>query len=300
MENADVKHDGLAEMPGDLRVKSAADAGSQQKLSSLWTRRWRIMIVTAVCGIVFATLGALITPKYEASVTVLPLSSGSTVGMNGLSSVSSLLGGLGSEIGLSQLGGSFKEEAVATLKSNRIAAQYIKMHKLLPILFRKQWNASAGKWRSMDSEKLPTIWKAVRLFRLKIRTVEKDRQSGLVTLTIKWSNPKRAADWANGLVKLTNQYLRARAIKRAENHIAFLNAQISKTNQLDLRRDIYTLMESELNQEMLARGRTDYALRVVDPAMVPEKPVTPSILKMTVIGLFLGVLLSGIWAIWRQ
>ena len=59
-------------------------------------------------------------------------------------------------------------------------------------------------------------------------------------------------------------------------------------------------MESELNQEMLARGRTDYALRVVDPAMVPEKPVTPSILKMTVIGLFLGVLLSGIWAIWRQ
>lgn len=300
MENADAKHDDLPERPGGSRVKTAVDAGSRQELSLLWTRRWRIMIITAVCGIMFAAVGALITPEYEASVTVLPLSSGNAVGMSGLSSASSLLGGLGSAIGLSQLGGSFKEEAVATLKSNMIAAQYIKIHKLLPILFSKQWNASAGKWRSMDSEKLPTMWKAVRLFRRKIRTVEKDRQSGLVTLTIKWSNPKRAADWANGLVALTNEYLRARAIKRAENHIAFLNAQISETNQVDLRRDIYTLMESELKQEMLARGRTDYALRVVDPAMVPERPVTPSILKMTVIGLFLGLLLSGIWAIWRQ
>lgn len=78
---------------------------------AFWIQRWTIVGVTISCAALFSVVGALITPKYKASVTVLPLSPTNVGGLGKLGSMGSVLGGLGSLVGLSGFGNSFKEEA---------------------------------------------------------------------------------------------------------------------------------------------------------------------------------------------
>jgi uncharacterized protein involved in exopolysaccharide biosynthesis len=109
---------------------------------------------------------------------------------------------------------------------------------------------------------------------------------------IRWKDPKLAAAWANGLVKAANSYLREKAIREAERDIAYLNEQVSKTNVVEAQRTIYSLLEQELNKEMIARGREEYALKVIDPAFAPEKPVMGGPVLMALLGFTLACLLS--------
>ncbi len=55
-------------------------------------------------------------------------------------------------------------------------------------------------------------------------------------------------------------------------------------------------METEIKNEMIARGRTEYALRVIDPAQTPERKSFPRPILWTagafLGGIFLGLLVS--------
>ena len=51
-------------------------------------------------------------------------------------------------------------------------------------------------------------------------------------------------------------------------------------------------MQQEIRDEMVARGERDYALKVIDPAFVPEKPYSPLPLIWAVTGLLCGAALG--------
>ena len=129
--------------------------------------------------------------------------------------------------------------------------------------------------------------KQINFFKKKIRTVTTDAKSGLVTLTVRWTDPHTAAKWANDLVHLTNQYRRERAIKESEQNIAYLTAEAGKTDVLGVRQAIYSILQNEISKMMLARGNEQYALKVIDPAIPPEKPASPMPALWTLIA-FLG------------
>jgi len=50
---------------------------------------------------------------------------------------------------------------------------------------------------------------------------------------------------------------------------------------------------------MLARGREEYAFRVLDPAVAAERPSSPRPLLWTALGLFLGAVLSIFFVLLR-
>jgi hypothetical protein len=221
--------------------------------------------------------------------------------MASLASAASELGGLASLVGLNFGGaGQQKAEALATLQSKILTYRYIRDNNLLPILYAKEWNPTLKQWKLKDPKKVPTLWKANRLFGKTIRSVDDDPKTGLVTLAIRWKDPYQAAQWANGLVKMTNDYLRQQAIDEARRNIAYLNQEISKPNDVGLKAAIYALMESEIKKEMIARGRKQFALRVIDPAVPPEKESFPRPLLWTVGGFLGGVFLGLMWGILRE
>jgi len=238
---------------------------------------WRLILAVAFACAVLCGLAAWILPKkYEASVLLLPVArESSTDKLGGLSSIASQLGvgGLSELAGLSN-SGSFKAESVATLQSDALTEQYIQLNGLLPILYSKMWDPQLRAWKTHDPDKVPTLWKANDFFKKNIRQVSTNPKTGLVTLAIRWKDPKLAARWANDLVKLTNSYLRSRSLAESEQHIAYLQEQLAKTNVVPLQQSLYALMESEFKNQMLARGREEYALRVIDPATVPERAVS--------------------------
>ncbi len=264
-----------------------------------WKYRW----LAVVSGLILAggalLAAVLITPKYTASVVLLPVSNrNSSLGLGGLAGGMSQLGGLASLVGINIGGtGGQREEALATLQSRILTDQYIVAHDLLPILYSNKWNGKTHTWLGGRKAAVPTLWKANRLFQKKIRTVEVNSKTGLVKLSIRWKNPDQAAQWANGLVSLTNDYMRQRAINEAERSIAYLNEESGDTNIVAVKNAIYTLMEAEIKNEMVARSRKDFALKVIDPAVPPEKQSFPRPLLWTFVGLLGGLFVGYVIAI---
>jgi len=242
-----------------------------------------IVIVMLTAG--GALLGLLVPREYQASTVLSPVAQDSS-SLGGAGSLLSQYSGIASLAGISLPGSKEKEEAIAVLQSELLTENYIREKDLLPVLFYKDWNDRTGTWR-VRGAKVPTLWEGNRLFRRDIRGVEEGKD-GLVTLTIRWKDPKLAAMWANDLVKRTNEYLRNQAIKEAERDITYLNDQAAKTNVIEVRNAIYSLLQAQIKQEMIARGRDEYALKVVDPAFVPEKPSSPGPVLLSILGFGLG------------
>ena len=66
--------------------------------------------------------------------------------------------------------------------------------------------------------------------------------------------------------------------------------ELAKTTLQDMRSVLYNLLETEKQKAMLANVNKDFALKVIDPAVVPEFPSKPN-RKLIV---FLGVVIGGL------
>lgn len=185
-----------------------------------------------------------------------------------------------------------KSETLAVLQSEALTEQYIKDNDLLKVLYADKWDALTKRWKVTDPKKIPTLWKANRDFRKKIRSLASDTKTGLATLTISWRDANTSAKWANDLVRLTNDYLRSKAIQTSERNIAYLDEQAKKTDVLEIRQAIYTILQSEINKAMIARGTDEYALKIIDPAVAPEEPSTPHPVLWILLAVFVGLVLS--------
>lgn len=277
------------------RQRMAEEPGLLDFLVIVWRNRWLVLSTTILFACLAAAATVLVPPRYDATVLLSPNTSGS--GGSGLGQIGSMLSQLGAS-GLSIGGLTLSENsgekaiATATLQSRELTEQYIQDNNLLPVLFPKEWDKARGKWRASDPSKIPTLWKASEYFADHVRKVDENGKTGLVTLTVQWRDPTLAAKWANGLVLLTNDYLRNKAITESERDIAYLRSQAAVTNEIGLKTDIYALMESEIQREMLARGSNEYALKVVDPAFAPGNKSFPRPALWIGAGVFLGFVLG--------
>jgi capsular polysaccharide biosynthesis protein len=273
-------------------VYSNADISIWEVLGSVWRLKWTTVLVATALSIAAGSVALILPKQYQATVTVSPVAEESGGGRLGaLGSVLSEVGGLSSSLSsLTGSGGTQKAEYTAVLQSEAVTENYIRSKGLLQVLYADLWDARTGKWKVDDVRKQPTLWKANQYFKKRIRIVLTDTRTGLVTFSIKWKDPIAAATWANDLVRLTNDYLRSKAITESERNIAYLTEQAAKTDIVGVRQAVYAILQSEINKVMLARGRDEYALRVIDPAVPPEIAVSPSPILWAIVGMLTGLL----------
>ena len=162
----------------------------------------------------------------------------------------------------------------------------------MPILFEEIWDAESQSWLVQTQEDEPSEQKAVEAFR-SILSVDENKKSGLISLSISWKDPELAAQWANDLVKQLNEQLREQAIADSKKRVGYLEQELTKTTLKDMRAVLYNLLESEKQKAMLANVNEDFALEVIDPAVAPkirEKPKRKLIVALGgVCGGFLGI-----------
>jgi uncharacterized protein involved in exopolysaccharide biosynthesis len=267
--------------------------------------QYRLRVALFVFGCTFAVgVAAWLTPrKYEAAIVVSAVTSTQEKSFNGGGALGSL-SGLATLAGLSLAGDTKKTESIAILQSDALAERYIRENNLLPILYRQQWDGAQEKWKVSDPQQLPTLWKAKQFFKHSVRTVSTDTKTGLVTITVRWTDPELAATWANGLVKMANDYEREAALLEANRNIAFLTQQATATDVVGIKQVIYNLLQSEISKAMLAKGTSEYAFKVIDPATVPERPSYPQkliwLLTALLGSLLLSVFVAFIRIAWRK
>ena len=253
---------------------------------------WKTIVgITIVC-VGFAVAYALNAPDvFKVEALLAPASQEKS----GASSALSQFGGLAAMAGISIPSDSNVEQVVATLQSRKFLRQYIDAKKLLPVLFEEIWDAENQSWLVQTQEDEPTEQKAVDAFK-EILSVDEDKKSGLISLSISWKDPAVAAEWANDLVKQLNEQLREKAITASQKRIGYLEQELAKTTLQDMRAVLYNLLESEKQKAMLANVNEDFALEVIDPAVAPETREKPKRKLVICLGGVCGVFL-GIFAV---
>ncbi len=252
-----------------------------------------IAVVTAVTTLIALVTAFLITPVYRAEVLLAPVTAEKT---GGLGALAGQFGDLAALAGISLGGGDQTQEAIATLKSRALTEAFIKENNLMPILFEDEWDADDKGWKDQDPENAPTIWQAYEMFSKDIRTVSADKKGGLVTLAIEWRDPVLAAAWANDLVKRVNRQRQKEAIQEAESSIGYLYKQLAKTSSVEVEQAIYRLVEAQTKNIMVAHAREEYAFKVIDPAVPPEKKAKPKRSLIVMAGFLIGLMASFFWA----
>jgi uncharacterized protein involved in exopolysaccharide biosynthesis len=139
------------------------------------------------------------------------------------------------------------------------------------------------------------------LFRLldeDVLNVSTDKKTGLVTVSIDWTDPELAAVWADQLVSQLNQHLRLQAITRSEKNLKYLNEELARTQVEEMRKTLFDLIGQEQKNAMLANAQREFAFRVLDPAVVPDKKIKPKraiiVLLVTVLVGFIAILIAFI------
>jgi len=247
-----------------------------ESTESLLARGWRLFrqhprlfaSLVFAGGIAGLALSYCFTPVYKADATLVPSEEMQALSQN------TLLGGLGgiaSLVGGAQ--GNKENEAVAVLKSRALTCAYIETNGLLPILFHNRWDATAHKWK--PGRKIPTVLDGFRDFDNGIRLIVENQKTGIITISVTWEDPTLAKQWADGLVRMANDRLRSEAIERSSKNLEYLQGASEKTTVTGVKETIYKLMESEIKKQMISVANVDYAFRVIDPTVVPEKKVFP-------------------------
>jgi uncharacterized protein involved in exopolysaccharide biosynthesis len=290
----------------DVRTQRALEPHEQISLRDivelLWSWRLPVLALVGILSVGAAVWSTALPKIYKASVVISPVTDAPSGGhMSAISSaMSEFSSGIASIAGLSPSSETQRRAEILTvLESESLTERYIRDNDLLPILYPKRWDAQQRRWNVSDPKQIPTLWRANRLFKGSVRAVTTDSRSGVVTLSIYWTDPHTAAKWANGLVQQANDYLRAKALDESDRNIAYLNSQAGRTDMVGLKLAIYALMESEIDKEMIARGSNEYALKVLDPAVAPESAYSPQRTLWVLVAFFTGVLLAALAAFTR-
>lgn len=253
-------------------------------LGVAWSYKYLILAGAVVGAAITTFLALTATPLFRAEAVVAEVREG---GMSKASSLAGQLGGLASLAGVNLNVGGAGREAQAVLASRRLVEEFIRRQQLLPQLFPGSANT-------------PTLWLGVQEFRKNVLVVHEDKIKGLTTISVDWTDGATAARWANGLVALANDLLRAHDIDESKRNLAYLNEQITATDTVEVRRLMYNMIENETKTLMLANGRLEYAFTIVDPAVAPEIRISPKRTLMVLTGLVLGAVLGTIAAFVRN
>jgi uncharacterized protein involved in exopolysaccharide biosynthesis len=233
----------------------------------VWRNKWLVIVTIALC-VGLAVLYVLkAEPWYRAEVLVKLAESKQAQGL--LGQLGGGVGGLASLAGL-DMGSNKSAEPIAVLKSRELAGAFIESQDLLPVFFADRWDAAGKHWKSPDSKKQPDIRDGIKYFQQTVLKVQEDKKTGLITVAVEWTDAKIAATWANLLVERVNDRMRQRALAEGDSSMRYLKQELADTNIVPLQQSIGRVIETQLQQLILAKSNDEYAFRVIDHAQIPK------------------------------
>jgi uncharacterized protein involved in exopolysaccharide biosynthesis len=255
-------------------------------------RRWiMIALISLASGIAMTVLAYTMKPVYRGYAILEPVTSGNNELTEWLDSkptghlLSALLPGASDSDRQAYV-------AAAVLGSREFTERFLSEENLLPVLFEKKWDASAGRWKA-GIARIPTLELGYVAFE-RIRSIVLDENTDYINLQIDWSDRFKAAEWVNKMAELLNKEMRDRAIASADASLAHLRVEFANSVDVETRASISGMIEADERKKMLATVLPDYMVRNIDKAVVPDadSPQRPKKAMMIGFGLLFGFLLG--------
>ncbi|WP_276756625.1 Wzz/FepE/Etk N-terminal domain-containing protein [Pseudoalteromonas marina] len=277
-------------------------------LSVIWCAKWWVVVITIVFTFLAAVYAINQPNIYKAEALLAPAESEGNTGLGGLAGQ---FGGLASLAGVNLSGQGVNKThlALEVMRSRKFTSEFIQKHDLLPeLLAAKKWNSGSDsiiyheglynpvtkQWvREVTLPRVskPSMQEAYKAFR-KILTINTDKDTGMVTISIEHISPSIAKRWVDWLVEDINQSMKERDVLEAHQSTDFLTKQLESTNVADIRSVLYNLIEEQAKTIMFANVRDEYVFKTIDPALVPESKDRPHRGLIIMLGFIFGLTLS--------
>jgi LPS O-antigen subunit length determinant protein (WzzB/FepE family) len=177
----------------------------------------------------------------------------------------------------------------ARLASRAFIMRFLDEHNVYRFFYPEQWLEEQQRWADGFS---PDRGEVMTLFRDTVRIIELDEETDIITVAMVWTDPAVARDWANQYVRSFNEFMRERTMQDVQRKQEFLEAELRRSDVLEIQQSIYRLIEAQTAITMLASAREEYVLEVIDPAALPYRSFNMSRKKKIVIGTVAGGLLA--------
>ncbi|MGK0489558.1 MAG: hypothetical protein ACJAXB_002758, partial [Candidatus Endobugula sp.] len=292
-------------------VRGQTDFIDEIDLADIWKilfkGKWVVLLFVALFSIISIFYSLSIPNMYKASAVLVPADSSS-----GGAGLAGPLSGLASIAGITVGSGDSSKVSIAMeiIESWGFIEEFISKHEIAPeVLAIKGWDNKTGemlynidlydskarKWKSLSKggeEFVPSSWRLYQKFK-GFLTLNVDKKSGLITISIEHVSPDLAKSWVDLLIADINEYMRDLDSLEATESIKFLKNQLTNTEINDMQKIFYRLIEDQMKVLMLAEASQEYALKTISKAKVPEQKSKPkrSIICIlgALFGLFIGV-----------
>jgi uncharacterized protein involved in exopolysaccharide biosynthesis len=289
-------------------------------LVALWSGKWLIGSLTFAFAVIAVIVTLLLPNTYRAYALLAP---NDREDATGLASLAAQYGGLASLAGLELTDTSADKTNIGleVLKSRRFISEFIERHEaLVPLMAVERWDfdtrqlvvddkiydASQKQWTRKvrpPRQVKPSLQEAYEEF-VELLTVTRDKNTGIIRLSIEHQSPDVAKDWVLWLVEDLNQTIMQQDVVEAEQAIAYLNEQIEKTSLAGLKDVFFSLIEEQTKTVMLAQVSDEYLFKTIDPPVAPEEKASPKRLLIvslaSIVGFFLSILIVLIIASFQR
>jgi uncharacterized protein involved in exopolysaccharide biosynthesis len=235
---------------------------------------WKIAGFSMALGIVTFLLLLMTEDVYQASASIAPSVDEKTQ--------NPVLGSLVS-FGVNVGGKSKIEDLEALFRSKDLTVRVFRKYDVWPYLLPDEYDQQTKTikpvwWRFLFGEKReprkPSDWDAIRIVKKRLKVMV-NRKLGTLTLTFECPSPTGAAAIVGYYLEEAKSRLQEEAFDRASTNKRFIGDQISKTVDALTRERLYSLYGQEIEKEMLARNRQQFAFTLVDSPMIPDKKIWP-------------------------
>ncbi len=280
----------------------------RQLTLEVWAGKWIVAAITIAVALASVAIALSMPNVYVAEARLAPNERSAPGAM---ASLAAQYGGLAGLAGIDLNAGSVDKTALSieVLTSRKFLTEFVERRSILvPLMASAGWDpvsgnleidadiydANAGEWvRDVSARKKPkpSEQEAFEEFR-RILSVNRDRRSGFVTVSVAHHSPTLARDWVDSLIEDLNMTIMQRDVEEAERSIAYLNEQIAGTSLADLQSVFFGLIEEQTKIVMLAKVSPEYAFKTIDPAVAPERRSKPNRVLIVALGLMGGGLLG--------
>lgn len=274
--------------------------------NTLWSSKLTIILTTLIS--IMISLGiALYLPNLYKSEALLSVNNKANDSLSSLRDFSGLAGFAGVSLPDAETDRSSK--GIEVLKSRKLFKEFVNMNDVLvPLMAATGWDEKSNtliidnNLYDIEQEKwvrkakpprgvIPSLQEAHEEF-LKLLSISKNRETGLITIGIKHFSPNIAKTWVEQLIYLVNKTIKDEDVAKAERSIKYLEEQINNTQLDELQAQFFELIQTQTETVMLAKATPEYLFSIIDPPVAPELKSEPNRLIIVFIGSFIGLIFA--------
>lgn len=267
----------------------------------LWAGKVKILLITGLFALTSVLYALSVPNEYRAEIMLTPAQDSP----GGLSGALGQLGGLASLAGVNvQNKLSQVEVAIHIMKSWGFIGNFVSKNGLdaevsavvgwdeknNQLIYNEEvYDPQNKKW--LTEKGAPSDFDLFASFSGR-SSVGEDAMTGLVTVSVDSFSPFLAKKWLDLYVAAINEHMQQREIDTVSRNIAYLQMQIDKTGIKEMQEVLYSIIEEQIKNQMLAEASPDFTFVPVGPSMLPQQKFRPKRAMICILGTMTGGMLS--------